>query len=469
MRGARGGVRNDGLRTTQAARGTSAAGGVRNDGLGPGDQYGIDFPAHAEALRAGGTAFLTTAFHAAGVLAAGNSVTAISRCAEVGGGSTGRKLALSVRYRQPAAGLHTELFVKFSRDFDDPIRDRGRAQMEQEVRLAALALSENFPIAVPRPQFGDYHRESGTGILITERIGFGANGIEPQYQKCLDYRMPDPFGHYRALLTTVARLAGTQQSGRLPRRIVDRFPLDLAGGTVGEQAPITEDKLHRRLSRLAEFATAHTHLLPERVRDPAFLSRLAREAPRVLAQEPAVWGYLAGNPDYIALCHWNANVDNAWFFTDAAGELRCGLMDWGCVGRMNVAMAIWGALCAAETTLWDEHFDDLLQTFADEVRRSGGARSRSRRVAQAGAALRGRHGDHLAARRARPAAGAARTRHRVRDPLRSPHRCRREPASAAADADQRAQPVGESPAGRDARRGQFALTASRSGSGRRHT
>ena len=75
-----------------------------------------------------------------------------------------------MRYRRPAAGLHTELFVKFSRDFDDPIRDRGRTQMEQEVRLAALALSEDFPIPVPRPQFGDYHRESGTGILIAERI-----------------------------------------------------------------------------------------------------------------------------------------------------------------------------------------------------------------------------------------------------------------------------------------------------------
>ena len=48
-------------------------------------------------------------------------------------------------------------------------------------------------------------------------------------------------------------------------------------------------------------------------------------------------------------------------------------MDWGCVGRMNVAMAIWGALCAAETTLWDAHFDDLLEVFADRVRRHGGA------------------------------------------------------------------------------------------------
>jgi hypothetical protein len=71
----------------------------------------------------------------------------------------------------------------------------------------------------------------------------------------------------------------------------------------------------------------------------------------VLAHEPAIWQYLAGNSDYIALCHWNANVDNAWFYTDAAGELQCGLMDWGCVGRMNVAMAVWGALSAAETAL----------------------------------------------------------------------------------------------------------------------
>ena len=151
-----------------------------------GDGYGIHFPAHPRALRDGGTAFLTTAFQTAGVLAADNRVIAIDRCAEVGGGSTGRKLTLSVRYRRPAASLHTELFVKFSRDFDDPVRDRGRTQMEQEVRLAALALDEGFPIPVPRPQFADYHRESGTGILIAERIGFGANGIEPHYEKSLD-------------------------------------------------------------------------------------------------------------------------------------------------------------------------------------------------------------------------------------------------------------------------------------------
>ncbi|MDT5172767.1 MAG: hypothetical protein QOG37_18, partial [Mycobacterium sp.] len=55
-------------------------------------------------------------------------------------GSTGRKVVLSVHYDEPA-GLPTELFVKFSRDFDNPTRDRGKAQMEPEVRFAAMSRS----------------------------------------------------------------------------------------------------------------------------------------------------------------------------------------------------------------------------------------------------------------------------------------------------------------------------------------
>jgi hypothetical protein len=39
---------------------------------------------------------------------------------------------------------------------------------------------------------------------------------------------------------------------------------------------------------------------------------------------------------------------------------------------MNVAMAIWGAMCSAETTLWDHHLDELLTCFADEYHRCGG-------------------------------------------------------------------------------------------------
>jgi hypothetical protein len=330
-----------------------------------GDRSGRPFPADPATLRDAGVAFLTNAFP--------TPVSAITRCDEVAGGSTGRKMLLDVEYADPQRGHH-ELFVKFSRDFDDPVRDRGRTQMESEVTFASLSLAPDFPIAVPRTLFADYHRATGTGILISQRIMFGRNGIEPQYHKCLDYEMPRAADHYRALLTAIARLAGAYRSGLLPTHLTDEFPVDLQAAAVGEPPPLTPDKLHRRVTRLAEFADAYPRLLPDNVRSRGFFSRLAIEAPLVLQNEAVIWGHLAEATDYIALSHWNANVDNAWFWADADGVLCCGLMDWGCVSQLNVAMAIWGAMSAAETDLWNDHLDDFLVLFCDEMHARGGPR-----------------------------------------------------------------------------------------------
>ena len=90
----------------------------------PGDMLGLSIPAHPEALRIAGQSYLTQAFRASGALPADNRVVAVTRFEDWPGGSTGRKLLLlCVR---PAPRLHTELFVKFSRDFADPLRDRSR-------------------------------------------------------------------------------------------------------------------------------------------------------------------------------------------------------------------------------------------------------------------------------------------------------------------------------------------------------
>ena len=337
-----------------------------------GGQFGLEIPADPAGLRDGGARFLTDAFRASGVLADGNAVMSVTAFCEVAGGSTGRKVALSVEYDKPQPGLHTDLFVKFSRDLDNPTRDRGKTQMEPEVRFASLSRAPGFPIAVPAVQFADYDRRTGTGILITERIPFGRSGIERQYHKCLDYEMPDPFAHYRALLTALARLAGTYGSGRLPQHLTARFPLDVRAATVGERTPLSADKLDRRVAQLAGFVEAHPGLVPANVGSPEFLARLREEVPRVARHEHTIMSQLAVDSDYVALCHWNANIDNAWFWRGTDGVLRCGLLDWGCVGQINMGMAIWGAMSGAETGMWDEHFDELLQLFVDEVRRWGG-------------------------------------------------------------------------------------------------
>src|ERR1700712_1489691 len=118
-----------------------------------GDGSGLRFPADSQGLRDGGVTFLTDALRAYGSLPQDNGVTHITRCDEVDGGSTGRKLLLSVDYRMP--GPPRELFVKFSRDFDDAARNHGRAQMESEIDVAVLARNRHFPVDVPTVMFGD--------------------------------------------------------------------------------------------------------------------------------------------------------------------------------------------------------------------------------------------------------------------------------------------------------------------------
>jgi hypothetical protein len=338
----------------------------------PGDLSGLAIPAHATALRIAGERFLTDAFRAGGALSAENRVVAVTRCDDWAGGSTGRKLLLSVAYAQPAAGLPTDLFVKFSRDFDDPIRDRARRQMASEVRFAAMSRVPGFPIAVPACLFADYHAESGSGLLITERIAFGTGRVERHYEKCLDTEMPEPVEHYRALIKCLARLAGAHKAGRLPDAFARHFAFDPDRLTVGARIPYTAQQLQDRVARFVDFAVKYPSLVPAQLAAPEFIARLADEAARFPAQETRIRQFLNGKPELIALCHWNANVDNAWFWRNAGGELECGLLDWGNAGQMNVAMALWGAMSAAELDLWDHHSGELLALFAAEFTREGG-------------------------------------------------------------------------------------------------
>lgn len=338
-----------------------------------GDSLGIEIPAHARALEQGGAEFLTRAFHAAGSLPGSNRVSRITECREIQGGSTGRKLLLSVQYENPDPSLQQNLFVKFSRDFDNDIRDRAKSQMELEVLFALLSRSPDFPIAVPACYFTDFHHASGTGILITERIAFGEGGIEPLYEKCLDYKMPQPLAHYRALVRALGRLAGTHKAGKLPPVVEQYFPFAPDKLVVSKKAPYSAGQISDRVKGYAAFVREYPGLMPAHLCTEAFLTRLQTEAPRFQQVVTKGQKLLQANPEMIALCHWNAHVDNAWFWTDDSGELACGLMDWGNVSQMNVAMAIWGCLSAAELSIWNDHLDELLTLFLSEFARSGGA------------------------------------------------------------------------------------------------
>lgn len=339
-----------------------------------GDETGLGIPSHVEALRTAGEVFLTRAFHAFGSLHPANRVSRITRCEMCPGGSTGQKLFLSVEYERSEPQLHTDLFVKFSRDFQDPIRDRGRFELQGEVGFASISRLPDFPISVPVAYFADYHGESGTGILITQRIDFGANGIEPHRQKCLDHeQLTEPLAYYRAIITNLARLAAAHKSGQLSAAIEARFPFDADAAVAEDAIPYDERKLREQVECFADFAAKYPQLLPSTL-TPEFFSKLDREVGRFLEHEAAIKRFLHADPEFIALCHWNAHIDNAWFWRDESHVLQCGLMDWGRIRQLNVAYALWGCLSGAGIEIWDNHLDELLVLFTRELQEHGGPR-----------------------------------------------------------------------------------------------
>lgn len=338
----------------------------------PGDATGLAIPAHGAALREAGVDFLTAAFRAFGSMAADNSVTGITRFEPCAVGSTGEKYFLSVVYDRVEPNLPDHLFVKFSRDFRDVFRDRRRNELEAEIRLAELSRVPGFPIAVPTACFADFHRASGTGMIITRRIDFGEGGIEPLHPKCMDHLLEAPLEHYRAIVTALARLAAAHKAGHLSPQAEALFPFDLETVLAEDPIGLDEEGMRDRVARYAEFARLYPQLLPAHISTPQFIARFEHDALRFLRHERDVKHYLHTAPEFIALNHFNAHIDNAWFWRDAAGVLQCGLLDWQRARQMNVAYSLWGGLCGAGQDIWDNHLGELLDLFISELHAHGG-------------------------------------------------------------------------------------------------
>jgi len=346
-----------------------------------GDATGLSIPALPEALGNmggdtggnAGEAFLTEAFRAFGSLGPDNSVARIISMERCPGGSTGQKMFLSVEYARPDPALHRDLFVKFSRDFTDPRRDDpGRYEMQSEVPFMALARQPGFPIAVPKPYFADYQDETGSGLVITERIAYGEGRIEPHRPKTLDFRtLDDPPRHYRAVVTALAKLCAAHKSGGLAPDIDARFPFDPVKGSA-DPIRYDEEQLRTELEYCFAFARNNPRLLPPEVRTDAFMAKMARDALRIREHEAAIQSFLTSDPDFHALCHWNAHIDNCFFWTDDNGELQCGFIDWGRVGQITLGSALWGGLSAAHPDVWGFHLDELLALFCRVYHDNGG-------------------------------------------------------------------------------------------------
>jgi hypothetical protein len=339
-----------------------------------GEIFGLEIPADAGTLVCDGTDFLTKAFHTSGALAANNRVSRIVEVEEFLGGGTGKKLLLTVAYELPGPDLPERLFIKFSRNFDSELWDRARFMMISEANFAVLSRSPDFPVAVPACLFADIESQSSTGLIITECITYGRYGVEALYPKCMDYTVPEPVEHYKAILKGLAKLSGTHRGGGLSPDFDKKFPYDRKQASAVFAIRTPEEKLIQRANRMFDFVERYPKLFSENVRAPEFREQFIRDIPDLVAAEGRIREVLYGNPEFIAFAHWNANIDNCWFWRDAQGILQCGFMDWANAGQISVAQSVSGAISGAEPFIWNEHLDELLTVFIQEYAAQGGPR-----------------------------------------------------------------------------------------------
>ena len=104
-----------------------------------GDATGIALPECPEDIADAPEAFLSAAMQAYGTLEQDNAVARVTRFETFAGGNSGRKLILDVEYAKQDTPLPKRLFAKFSRDLDDAFRDRRRAELDAEIRIAHLS------------------------------------------------------------------------------------------------------------------------------------------------------------------------------------------------------------------------------------------------------------------------------------------------------------------------------------------
>ena len=194
-----------------------------------GDATGVVMPASVADLREAPEAFLTRAMHAYGSLGPDNRVATVDRLEVFSGGNSGQKALLDVTYAQADADLPRQLFAKFSRDFEDPFRDRRRAEIDGEVRLAALSRLPGFPVAVPRPVFADFEAASGSGLIGCAQVTEIRSTPGVQFAGVL----PREFESATFYAAAIASRAEQPQAARLLIDMLaapDTAPLRRAGG-----------------------------------------------------------------------------------------------------------------------------------------------------------------------------------------------------------------------------------------------
>lgn len=357
----------------------------------PGNTYSMEFPHTFSQISKYGAAWLTRAFQASGAIGKDNAVEEIVELKPALGGGAGEKAFLTVRYTHELPGLHTRLFCKYphEKDVNHKWFISGVIRHDEPEVRWAQRLAHKSPVPAPKTYFAEYSSASTNYILITERIEFASeelqplntapsavlqpNQVERVYDKFMDHQIGcSPVEYYMVLANSLGKLIGWYKSEEaIGAELNQNFPF--TGAAFGATNMIDpKTGAHPMLPMLAKFADTCKCLFEPDVSTPAYQEQLANEIIDISKSLPSINAYLYSDPDYIGYAHPNANIDNAYWWRDEAGQLQCGLIDFGGYGCSSVTQILQSSLFSADIWVHEKHTDELLQAFIDGCAAMGG-------------------------------------------------------------------------------------------------
>lgn len=358
--------------------------------------YDLLFPWSEETLAQFGANWLTTAFRAAGTLPADNRVTEIVIGKRVTAGNNGGKFFFDVKYKRPSLDLHTKLFAKVPYPMTTELStDRvSSSVLKQPMDFSEIntyrLLESKLPFRTPKYYFGDISNETTNFILVLERIEYKGRGelepfeIEGPYEKCQDFLLPRAQSdYYFLLMRQSAKLAGLHRAGKMvSQQCINENLISLPaspdrpeqwgcnpGAASGEDPRTLSSKVDLGISFISDTASV---LFPSYVKEETVKQRMKNVLMTVSAYANEINYWKHCDTAYVALGHQNLNIDNAFFWKDAMGELDCGVLDWGGFGDSSLSHKLWWSLNTAEFENVQENLRGYIRTFIDTYKEWGG-------------------------------------------------------------------------------------------------
>jgi len=342
-------------------------------------------------------------------------------------GGAGLKILLRVEYKNGPGDLTEGMFIKMPHEFTGKNERYKNSVSSFGMDWSEVTFYNTFggrfghlPFKSPRMYFCDMCRKTTNFVNIVEQIPYAKTGTMevgpgeyyPAPEKYRDWALPKSgvdlyYAHSRAL----AQFFGWHRMTREKTDQVEKIFMDEGSlgfkchiyGAVGGAGPYLAKERDELIvkclttdpgimgaaagmgfspTQAAGFLEMGLEFIgntakgafPKELVTASAMEKFKTQATEMAKYVCEMQFYMWAIPEFFALCHPNAQVDNAFYWKDESGQTVCGLLDWGGISHGTIPGCLGNGWMGAEPEVMEEHEEKLVQLFVDEYEKITGFR-----------------------------------------------------------------------------------------------